>query len=134
MARILVVDDDPDILLATRLTLKDAGHEVVEASNGAQALEQVKATHPELIILDVMMDSTTEGFQMAFQLRNPDPTSEYAEFSHIPILMVTAIHSTTPLRFGPDEEYLPVDDFVDKPVDPAELVKKVEALLHPQAT
>jgi len=133
MARILVVDDDPDILLATRLTLKDAGHEVVEASNGAQALEQVKATHPELIILDVMMDSTTEGFQMAFQLRNPDPTSEYAEFSHIPILMVTAIHSTTPLRFGPDEEYLPVDDFIDKPVDPAELVKKGEALLHPQA-
>jgi CheY-like chemotaxis protein len=134
MARILVVDDDPDILLATRLTLKDAGHEVVEASNGAQALQQVKATHPDLIILDVMMDSTTEGFQMAFQLRSPDPTSEYAEFSHIPILMVTAIHSTTPLRFGPDEEYLPVDDFVDKPVDPAELVKKVEALLHPQAT
>jgi CheY-like chemotaxis protein len=134
MAKIMIVDDDPDILLATRLTLKDAGHEVIEASNGTKALALVKSTHPDLIIMDVMMDSTTEGFQLAFQLRSPDPTSEYAEFSHIPILMVTAIHSTTPLRFGPDEDYLPVDDFVDKPVDPADLVKKVEALLHPQTT
>ena len=134
MAKILIVDDDPDILLSMRLTLKDAGYEVVEASNGTQALALVKSALPDLIVMDVMMDSTTEGFQLAFQLRSPDPTAEYARFSHIPILMLTAIHSTTSLRFSPDEDYLPVDDFVEKPLDPADLVKKVEALLHPQAT
>jgi len=126
------VDDDPDIVLATRLALEDAGHEVVEAKNGTEGLARVKVDRPDLIILDVMMDSTTEGFQLALKLRSPDPSSEYAQFSNIPILMLTAIHSTTPLRFGPDEDYLPVDDFVDKPIDPVELVKKVEALLHPE--
>jgi len=132
MAKILIVDDDPDIVLATRLALEDAGHEVVEAKNGTEGLARVKVDRPDLIILDVMMDSTTEGFQLALKLRSPDPSSEYAQFSNIPILMLTAIHSTTPLRFGPDEDYLPVDDFVDKPIDPVELVKKVEALLHPE--
>ncbi len=134
MAKILVVDDDPDILLAMRLILKDAGHEVVEAKDGWEGLDLVKSEHPDLIVLDVMMNSTTEGFRLAFMLHSTDPSSEFAEFSHIPILMVTAIHSTTPLRFGPDAEYLPVDGFLDKPIDPAELVKKIEELLHLQAT
>jgi CheY-like chemotaxis protein len=75
------------------------------------------------------MRSTTEGFHLALKLRNPDPTSEYKSFSTIPILMLTSIHSTTPLRFNTDEDYLPVDDFVEKPIDPANLVEKVQTLL-----
>lgn len=129
MAKILVVDDDPDILLAARMCLEGAGHQVIEARNGAEGLGKIKADRPDLIILDVMMDSTTEGFQMALKLRNPDPTSDYAAYSDIPIILLTAIHSTTPLRFGPDEDYLPVDEFIDKPIDPDALVKKVEELL-----
>jgi CheY-like chemotaxis protein len=132
MAKILVVDDDPDIQLAAKLALENGGHTVIQAANGTEGLARVKVDRPDLIILDVMMDSTTEGFQLALKLRSPDPTSEYAAFSGIPILMLTAIHSTTPLRFGPDQDYLPVDDFVDKPIDPDALVKKVEALLHPE--
>ncbi len=130
MAKILVVDDDPDILLAARMCLEGAGHQVIEARNGTEGLGKIKADRPDLIILDVMMDSTTEGFQMALKLRNPDPTSDYAAYSDIPIILLTAIHSTTPLRFGPDEDYLPVDEFIDKPIDPDALVKKVEELLE----
>ncbi len=129
MAKILIVDDDPDIVLATRLSLERAGHQVIAASNGAEGLEKLKAERPDLIILDVMMDTATEGFQLALKLRSRDPASELADYRGIPILMLTAIHSTTPLRFGPEEDYLPVDDFVDKPIDPDLLVKKVEALL-----
>ena len=94
-----------------------------------EGLEAVRAIEPDLIILDVMMDYTTEGFQVSLQLRSPDPTSEYVPYSKIPILMLTALHSTTALRFTPDEDYLPVDDFVEKPLEPVALVQKVERLL-----
>jgi CheY-like chemotaxis protein len=76
-----------------------------------------------------MMETTTAGFQVSLELRSPDPQSEYAEFRHVPILMLTAIHTTTSLRFGPDEAYLPVDDFVEKPIDPDVLLEKVQTLI-----
>jgi CheY-like chemotaxis protein len=129
MAKILVIDDDPDILLSVRMCLEEAGHTVVEALNGTEGVEKMKADRPDLIILDVMMDTHTEGFQLALKLRSPDPTSELAEFSDVPILMLTAIHSTTPLRFEPDIDYLPVELFVDKPIDPDDLLRKVEWVL-----
>jgi CheY-like chemotaxis protein len=129
MTKILVIDDDPDTVLACRLALENAGYAVEEAKNGRQGLEKIKAERPDLIILDVMMDTATEGFQLALKLRNPDPTSDWAAFSDIPILMLTAIHSTTPLRFEPDIDYLPVELFVDKPIDPDDLVGKVAWVL-----
>jgi CheY-like chemotaxis protein len=129
MAKILVIDDDPDIVLSVRTTLETAGHQVIDAPNGREGLEKIRADTPDLIILDVMMDTSTEGFQLALRLRNPDPTSDLAEFGRIPILMLTAIHSTTPLRFEPDIDYLPVELFVDKPIDPDDLLKKVEWVL-----
>jgi len=127
--KILVIDDDPDIALATRLVLEKAGYEVLEARSGAEGLAKVKAEHPDLIVLDVMMESTTAGFQTALTLRSRDPNSEYKAYSTIPIIMLTSIHSTTPLRFGPEEDYLPVEEFIDKPIDPEVLVAKVNALL-----
>jgi CheY-like chemotaxis protein len=133
MAKILVVDDDADMVLAIRMCLEGAGHDVTEARNGTEGLKKIKAEPPDLIVLDVMMDSTTEGFQLALKLRSPDPLSEYSAYSKIPILMLTAIHSTTPLRFGPEEDYLPVDDFIDKPIEPDKLVQKVAALLRNRA-
>lgn len=130
MAKILIIDDDPDIALAVRMTLEGADHEVIEARNGTEGIEMLKADRPDLVILDVMMDTHTEGFQLAIQLRNPDPTSEYAAFKDIPILMLSAIHSTTPLRFEPDIDYLPVELFVDKPIDPDDLTNKVDWVLN----
>jgi CheY-like chemotaxis protein len=82
-----------------------------------------------LIVLDVMMDSTTAGFQLALELHSADPKSEYKEFRSTPIIMLTAIHTTTPLRFAPDEDYLPVQTFIEKPVDPEVLLSKVRQFL-----
>lgn len=130
MAKILIIDDDPDMVLATRLCLEGAGHEVVEAASGAEGLEMIKAERPDLIVLDVMMDTTTEGFQLALKLRSPDPTSEFVEYKDIPILMLTSIHATAPTRVAPDQDYLPVDAFVDKPIDPDDLVSKVNELIQ----
>lgn len=129
MAKILIIDDDPDMVLAAEMTLEAAGHEIFTAASGTEGLKKVKEVRPDLIILDVMMDTTTEGFQVSLQLRSPDSESEFIEFRDIPIIMLTAIHTTTPLRFGPDHDYLPVDVFMDKPLDPDLLLAKVEKLL-----
>lgn len=129
MAKILLIDDDPDIITSVRMTLESVGHQLEDARNGEEGIKKIKDDHPDLIILDVMMDTKTEGFQLALKLRNPDPTSEFYAFKDIPILMLTAIHSTTPLRFEPDIDYLPVELFVDKPIDPDDLIEKVEWVL-----
>ncbi|MFN2158489.1 MAG: response regulator transcription factor [Anaerolineales bacterium] len=129
MSKILIVDDDPDIVLAVRMSLEAKGHEIIEAASGAEGIEKIKSEEPDLIILDVMMETKTEGFQLALKLHSQDPTSEYIRYKDIPILMLTAIHSTTPLKFEPDIDYLPVEIFVDKPIDPDDLVGKVEWLL-----
>ena len=129
MAKILIIDDDPDMVLAAQMTLEAAGYEIFTAASGTKGLEKVKEVHPDLIILDVMMDTTTEGFQVSLELRSPSPESEYKVFREIPIIMLTAIHTTTPLRFGPEDDYLPVDVFMDKPLDPDLLLAKVEELL-----
>ena len=115
--RILIVDDDADQRLSVRLPLEAASYNVFEANSYEQGLLAVKEIKPDLIILDVMMDTTTAGFQFALTLHSPDPDSEFSEFAKTPIIMLTAIHSTTPLRFSPDEDYLPVETFLEKPVD-----------------
>ncbi|MBN1286760.1 MAG: response regulator [Anaerolineae bacterium] len=129
MTKILIIDDDPDMRLANRLILEEAGYEVVEAANSAEGLEMIKADPPALIILDVMMDTTTEGFQTALALRSRAPNSEYEAYHDIPIIMLTAIHDTTSVRFGPDEDYLPVEAFIDKPIKPDKLIATVKKLL-----
>lgn len=128
--KILIIEDDPDMVTALRMPLEASGYEVHVASSGQEGLQKVKEVNPDLIILDVMMETTTAGFQVSLQLRSPDPRSEYAPYRHIPILILTAIHTTTSLRFGPDEAYLPVDDFIDKPVDPDVLLNKVRTLIE----
>jgi len=129
MAKILIIDDDPDMVLAARLSLEAGGHTVVSAPSGREGVRILPEANPDLIILDVMMETTTEGFQVVLKLRSADPASRLAAYSHIPILMLTAVHSTTDVRFKPDEDYLAVDAFVDKPIDPDQLVAQVNSLL-----
>jgi DNA-binding response OmpR family regulator len=130
--KILIIDDDDDLVQALRLPLEAAGYQVSRAADGNEGLQKVKEVNPDLIILDVMMDTTTEGFHVSLALRSPDAHSEYKAYSKVPILMLTSIHSTTNLRFGPDKDYLPVDAFIEKPIEPAELLKKVRKLLAPK--
>lgn len=126
---ILIIDDDPDQRLTVRLPLEAAGYQVSEAKSSEEGLAMVKQIKPDLIVLDVMMDTTTAGFQVALALHSSDPNSEYKEFRNLPIIMLTAIHTTTPLRFAPDADYLPVEHFLEKPVDVEVLLAKVKELL-----
>ncbi|MBI5960608.1 MAG: response regulator [Chloroflexi bacterium] len=124
--KILIIDDDPDVVFALRMPLESSGYEVHDAHSQETGLAAVDTVKPDAIILDVMMDTHTAGFQLAQKLHGPTAKEEHRQ---IPILMLTSVHQTTPLRFGPDEDYLPVDDFIEKPVDPKVLIGKLEKAL-----
>jgi CheY-like chemotaxis protein len=126
--RILIIHNDPDMVAALRLPLESAGYEVLDASSNQEGLQKIQEIPPDLIILDVTLE-TASDLQISLALRNPAPQSPYASYRHIPILVLTPSHTTTSLRFGPDEAYLPVDDFVDMPIDPDMLLGKVRALM-----
>lgn len=131
--KILIVDDDPDIAESLRLVLESKSYQVVSASNAQEGREKVKQEHPDLIILDIMMPNSTEGFHFVWNLRN-DTSSEC---QNVPVMILSSIHDTTSLRFYPDQsdgtyaagEFLPVQDFLDKPAEPKELLRRVENLL-----
>ena len=122
MARILIVDDDLDIIEAGRVMLELAGHEVLAAGSYQEGLDAALEHKPDLMILDVMMDEPDDGFALAQDLRGRGIKA--------PIIMLTSVSRVTGLQFGPDSELLPVDDFLEKPVDPALLQEKVRALLN----
>jgi CheY-like chemotaxis protein len=129
MARILIIDDDPDYVTSLRLFLGAKGHQVFSAGSGSEGLERVKEVKPDLVVLDVMMESHTRGFHVSLKLRDGSPGSEYAAYRNIPILILTSIHETTPLRFEPDEDYLPVDALLEKSVRLDVVAAKIEELL-----
>ncbi len=135
-AKVLVVDDDPDMVESIRLILENANYEVASAESVEEGLEQVKAVEPDLILLDIMMPEGTEGFHFVWQLRNEFP----AELAETPIVVLTAIHDHTKLRLYPEQsdgtyaagEFLPVQGFIDKPVTPVQLVDTVREVLAAQ--
>jgi CheY-like chemotaxis protein len=132
-AKILIVEDDPDMADTVRVILESKRYQVLSASSKDDGLDKARAERPDLILLDVMMPEGTEGFHFVWELRR-DPDAEVRE---IPIIVVSALHETTKLRFYPDQsddtyeagEYLPVQDFIDKPVNPADLLARVERVL-----
>lgn len=125
MSKILCIDDDQDIIECLKLTLKGAGHEVRGASNGDEGYDEAKRFGPDLIILDVMMRDASEGFHTAYLFRK----DEALKFK--PILMLTSVSEKTGMKFDvkKDGAYLPVDDFISKPVSPEQLVKTAQRLL-----
>ena len=125
-AKILIIDDDPDIAEAMKIVLENQGYAVSKAKDGQDGMEQIKASLPDLIILDVMMNTMREGFFVSRELKT-NPT-----YKHIPILMLTAVKEKTGLDFKPeagDEAWLPVEDFLDKPVAKEVLLDRVSTLL-----
>jgi DNA-binding response OmpR family regulator len=120
MALIAIIDDDPDILDASCLVLKSKGFEVVTATNPNDGYKIITEKKPSLIILDVMMDEPDDGFFLAQKLRRENITT--------PILMYTSVSKAIGLDFGKNE-MVPVDDFVEKPISPEELIAKLDTLL-----
>ena len=133
MAKILMIDDDTDFTAGMRILIESRGHQFFSALNGEDGLKRVKEVKPDLILLDVMMDTRTEGFHISLRLRDRSPESEFAAYRSVPILMLTSIHQTTPLRFGPDEDYLPVNALLEKSVRFDVIVAKMEELLKAAA-
>lgn len=121
MARILIVDDDPDVVEATTLFLKKEGHEVHSAFNKADGHKAIADIKPDLLILDVIMEQPDDGIAMAQELRR----SGFKQ----PILMFTSISKVIGFDFGKDSDLVPVDEFVEKPIKPAALLEKVNKLL-----
>jgi DNA-binding response OmpR family regulator len=121
MARILFVDDDPDILEAGQIVLGSAGHEVFAARSREEGMAAVRTAEPDLIILDVMMEEPDDGIAMAVDLRK-------AGFKK-PILMLTSLSKVVGYAYGREDDVVPVDDFQEKPIDPKTLLAKVNDLL-----
>jgi DNA-binding response OmpR family regulator len=120
-----MADDDEDFLVAAAMVLRKAGHEVATETQAHKVGERVRERKPDLLILDVMFpEDASAGFELARAAR--------AASQDLRILMLTAVNSRFPLGFSAkdiDEEWLPVTDFLEKPVDLDVLKDRIEALL-----
>jgi CheY-like chemotaxis protein len=122
--KVLLVDDDPDFIEINRIALESKGYTILAAADGDEGLATAKAERPDAIVLDVMMSTPTEGFEVARQLR-ADP-----DLARIPLIMLTSVNREgLPWRYEPDSEWLPVDVFLDKPVPADRLIATVEKAL-----
>ena len=125
MARkILIIDDDVDLVTANQTALELAGFEVVAAYTGAEGLARARDDRPDAIVLDVTMETMGAGFKVARQLREDEATRE------TPLIMLTSINrGDAGLRYGADEDWNPVDVFLDKPVSADRLVAEVRGVV-----
>lgn len=123
--KILIIDDDKDYGEALRIVLENNGYEVNHALNIDDGRKVLDDINPNLIILDVMMDKHTDGFDLCYNLKHDEACR------NIPILMVTAVTDKTGFKFSPetDGEYLQADDYVTKPIPVSELLSRVKKLI-----
>lgn len=125
--KILLVDDDEDYITVNRTILEKNGYEVVTAYNAGECREKVRSTNPDLIVLDVMMESDNDGFDLACELHRSEETG------HIPIVMVTAVNKMLKYPWQYEETHdtiLPVDVLIEKPVEPERLLMEINRRLE----
>jgi DNA-binding response OmpR family regulator len=121
MAKILLIDDDTDLVAINKTLLEKDGHQVVFAHNPKDGMEALHRENPDLLILDVMMEEADDGFALAQKIRR--------EGNHLPILMLTSVAKVTGMKFGKDNEMVPVNEFMEKPIPAETLRKTVKKLL-----
>ena len=124
--KVLVIDDDIDFVESIVNLLEARGYDVISASNGQEGVEKASAEKPDLILLDVMMTTKDEGFNVARKLH------EIKELKGTPVIMVTGVRTEMNLPFGfePDETWLPVKQILEKPVKPETLLKAISSDLE----
>jgi CheY-like chemotaxis protein len=130
--KILVVDDDKDLVASLERVFRGNGYDVAVAYSGAEGLRALLAERPDLVVLDVMMETDTAGFEAADAIRSRREASRYREFRDVPIVILTAINQVTNSRFSMDqgESFLPGSNvFLTKPVDLDELLAKIAGAL-----
>ena len=125
MATILIVDDDIGLVESYSEILKSKGYAVLGAFTGEEGIRKAKADKPDLVLLDVMMAKENEGFEIAKRLK-ADPATQ-----QVPIILVTGIRKAKQLPFGfePDEDWLPVNAVLEKPVPPEVLLRRIDDVL-----
>jgi CheY-like chemotaxis protein len=123
---ILIVDDDADFVEATKTILAGKNYQLQTASNKTEAFEKIKKIKPDLILLDIMMERLDDGFTICYKLKH-DP-----QLKNIPVLAISSITEKTGFRFSPktDGEYFEANDYVEKPIEPDDLLRRVEFLLN----
>jgi len=119
--KVLMIDDDPEFVDAISNLLDAKGYDVYTASNGQDGVAKAKAENPDLILLDVMMTTKNEGFNVARELHDDQKLAE------TPIIIMTGIRREMNLPFGfePDETWLPVKKVLEKPVKPEVLLAAI---------
>ncbi|MHC4417053.1 MAG: response regulator [Planctomycetota bacterium] len=125
-AKILIVDDDVDLTKAMQTILESQDYTVLAAADREEGMEKVRADKPDLAILDVMMSTWEDGFEMARELK------KYPELKNMPILILTSVKDRTGIDFkstAGDPTWCPVDGFLDKPVESDQLLEEVQRLL-----
>lgn len=131
MAKIMIIDDDVSLMDDMSVLLKDAGHTITVSDTVDGAIEKLTADKPDLLILDVMFpDNPAAGFDLARKIR------QTREISQLPVVLLTGVNQQFPMDFSPgdiDSDWMPVQDFVDKPVDFKKLLKKINKLLGQSA-
>jgi CheY-like chemotaxis protein len=127
--KILIVDDDADYVEATRLILEANGYEVVVAYDGQEGMEKAKSELPQAMLVDLMMNTMNEGYELVRSIRKDD------RFKDVPLIMISAanqIESLKDANFTPDEVWFPIDTFIDKPIDFKVLLNQLDKLLKKQ--
>jgi len=117
--KILVIDDDPDFVRTTGMILKSAGYEVIEAFSGKEALEKSKAEQPDLYLIDLMMETYSEGSNLAKTL------SENEDTKGKPRIMITSVDLRGPFESYASQEWVPCDVIMQKPVSAKDLLENV---------
>ena len=122
---ILLVDDDRDFVESNKDLLEAQGYRILTAYDGKSGLETALRERPDLMILDVMMASDTEGFEVSRKI------PEKPELRNMRVLLVTGIRRAMHLPFGfePDESWLPVSDILEKPIVPERLIERIGKIL-----
>ncbi len=125
-AKILLVDDDPDFILAVQAILENSNYQVIPALNRKEGMEKLESEKPDLTILDVMMEQPNDGFEMAREIKKDD------SYKDMPIIMLTSIDGLTGINFKAamqSKEWLPVDAYLEKPVDPDAILEEIQKFL-----
>ena len=125
---VLIVDDDPDFVETMEIILRGNDYETRTARNGEEAFKKVKEKKPDIMLLDIMMKTKTDGIWVSEKIRDDDNLKE------IPIIMITAVNQDSEMaKFNigkhEDMEYMPVNVFMEKPIESEDLLKEIKKLI-----
>jgi len=123
--RIVIIDDDADVREALSMILQPAGYELTCCSTGPEGMEAIQANPPDVILLDIMLSSPSEGFHLAYDLRQDD------RLGKIPIVMISSIGETMGMDYSKElgSEYVPAEKFLDKPLTSDTVLRAVADVL-----